>query len=192
MVVYVVCITFRQAHAMKSIYQISPKRVLTATLLIAVIAVAAASAFAASGFSVFVLKGHSMEPTITPGSLVIVREIAAERLAVGDVAVFQVGWVETDIVAAHRVTDLVSEEQGILAYTMGDGNKVADPEPVVLATTATQAIFSIANGMQILRATMIGGLALVVATLYLWATSAAPALTSLFASRGPVKASALA
>ena len=45
---------------------------------------------------------------------------------------------------------------------------------------------------QILRFAMIGGLALVVATLYLWAASAAPALASLFASRDPAKASALA
>ncbi|MCT1767121.1 signal peptidase I [Brevibacterium casei] len=74
----------------------------------------------------------SMDPTIPPGSQVIVKPLTpaqAQNLRTGQVITFQ---IESggDEVVTHRIIS-VDEENGETVYrTQGDANAAADPDPV--------------------------------------------------------------
>lgn len=85
---------------------------------------------AASGLQPMVVRSGSMEPAIATGAVVLVREVRATELRVGDVAAV----VRPDRVrVAHRVL-AVRREGGVAVLTLkGDANREPDPEPVVAA-----------------------------------------------------------
>jgi len=122
-----------------------------------------------SGWTVYTLHGHSMEPTITPGSLVVARTVRSSDLEVGDIAVFRVGWLEAEsrVMAAHRIELLAWEGERVSIFTKGDGNAVSDPIPSVLGETALQAAFTVAGGATLLRLAQLAGLVCVAVAGYL-------------------------
>lgn len=72
-----------------------------------------------------VLTG-SMEPTLSPGTLIVVKPVPATELRAGDVITFQ---IESDnpAVNTHRITQVVYDAQGTPRFqTQGDANNVAD------------------------------------------------------------------
>ena len=72
----------------------------------------------------------SMEPTMPPGSVVIVRPTDAGDLRVGDVITYQLRSGEPEVVT-HRIISLVSSTDGSTKFvTQGDNNGAADPTPV--------------------------------------------------------------
>ncbi len=85
-----------------------------------------------TGGATFVVGGGSMDPTIPVGSLVIVTPAAAEDLAVGDVVSIKVG--DQQAVFTHRITRLVSRDDGLWLETKGDANAQPDPSIVPAAT----------------------------------------------------------
>ena len=76
------------------------------------------------GLQEFNVISGSMEPDISIGSLVYVKEIAFENLTVGDVIAFKSG----ASVVTHRITSL--DESNRLIRTKGDANSVEDFMPV--------------------------------------------------------------
>lgn len=77
-----------------------------------------------------VLTG-SMTPAYPPGSLVVVRPVAAEDVAVGDVLTYQRESGRASVVT-HRVVSVASSTvDGSRTYlTRGDANPVVDADPV--------------------------------------------------------------
>jgi signal peptidase I len=101
--------------------------------LLAVIGIAmtAVTVFAAhSGLRPLVVKSGSMEPTIHTGAMVLVREIPASEIRVGDVVAVE----RADHTrVTHRVVSV--EHQGFTASLVlkGDANEDPDTDPVVVA-----------------------------------------------------------
>ena len=90
----------------------------------------------AIGFRPAVVLTPSMKPTINPGSLVLVKSIAPEKIKVGDVVMF---WPSADggtdadeISVTHRVIEIkTDEETGKLIFiTHGDANGEGSNERV--------------------------------------------------------------
>ncbi|QPS33609.1 signal peptidase I [Brevibacterium casei] len=86
----------------------------------------------AMGWGPLTVITGSMDPTIPPGSQVIVKPLTpaqAQNLRTGQVITFQ---IESggDEVVTHRIIS-VDEENGETVYrTQGDANAAADPDPV--------------------------------------------------------------
>ncbi len=109
---------------------------LLAVLTVAVIAVAAApQVLKLTGRQLVVVSGNSMGAAIPNGSGVIAQPRPAESLSTGDVILFTAQWARTDgqpTNVAHRLQLIAPSTRGLLGYTAGDANVLADPEPVVL------------------------------------------------------------
>ena len=95
-----------------------------------------------AGFQFIALRGHSMEPTFSPGALLLARSTPPDRVQAGDVIVFSSGMTgQPDIV--HRVVTL--HENRPVATTMGDNNPVPDPDPVLLSGPVPRIVWSTPN-----------------------------------------------
>ena len=74
----------------------------------------------------------SMEPTLPPGTLVVVKPEAARNIHVGDVMTYQIRPGDPAVIS-HRVVAISHSTNGDFTFTTkGDNNAVADP-PVVPA-----------------------------------------------------------
>ena len=93
-----------------------------------------------SGFQFIAIRGHSMEPTFSPGALLIARSAAPETVQAGDIIAFSGAAGEPDIV--HRIVSLEGAATPV-ATTMGDNNPVVDPEPVLLTGAVPRVLWSI-------------------------------------------------
>lgn len=87
--------------------------------------VAAVTLLPAAGFFPLVVVGTSMEPTISDGSLIVVRPVPAEAVKVGDVITF----FAYDRLLTHRVIEVRRETEPAFV-TRGDGNIRNDPRLV--------------------------------------------------------------
>ena len=79
-----------------------------------------------AGATPYTVLTGSMEPTLSPGTLIVVKPVPATELRAGDVITFQ---VESDnpAVNTHRITQVVYDVQGTPRFqTQGDANNVAD------------------------------------------------------------------
>jgi len=85
---------------------------------------------AAAGATPMTILTQSMEPTYPAGTLVIVRPIATDDIAIGDAITYQLESGKPDVVT-HRVT-AISTTGGEKSFTtQGDNNAVADPKQVL-------------------------------------------------------------
>ncbi|MBN0042440.1 signal peptidase I [Cellulosimicrobium cellulans] len=76
-----------------------------------------------------VLTG-SMRPTYPPGTMVVVRPVAVERVVPGDVVTYQLASGRPEVVT-HRVVAVgVGAGDERVLTTRGDANAAPDPEPV--------------------------------------------------------------
>ncbi|TFD65079.1 signal peptidase I [Cryobacterium sp. Hb1] len=73
----------------------------------------------------------SMAPGLPPGTLVIVRPVAAEALRIGDVVTYQM--VSNDAkVVTHRIISITSSSDGSRSFIVqGDNNSAPDDDPVL-------------------------------------------------------------
>lgn len=96
---------------------------------IAAVALAVAIPRIAGGTPYTVLTG-SMEPDLPPGTLVVVRPVDAEDIALGDVITFQLESGEPTV-ATHRVVAVGTRLDGEQVFTtQGDANGAPDRNPV--------------------------------------------------------------
>ena len=78
------------------------------------------------GFKTFVIVSKSMEPTISVGDTIVVKEVNPEDLNLGDIISFRDG----DSINTHRITEIVSDSGKKKFRTKGDNNKNIDKELV--------------------------------------------------------------
>jgi signal peptidase len=106
--------------------------VLVTTLLAGLVALAGASVVVPRliGAVPLTVVSGSMEPSISPGDLVVVRPVDAAQIAMGDVITFQ---PESDnpALVTHRVIGVTLGAEGVSGFvTQGDANNAADT-PIV-------------------------------------------------------------
>ena len=93
-----------------------------------------------AGFQFISIRGHSMEPTFSPGALLIARSAQPATVEAGDIIAFSGMPGEPNIV--HRVIALRTGSTPV-ATTMGDNNPVMDPYPVALRGPVPRVIWSV-------------------------------------------------
>jgi signal peptidase len=72
----------------------------------------------------------SMEPTLPPGTLIVVRPVDTDAIAIGDVITYQIKSGEADVIT-HRVVGIDLGADGTRTFTLkGDNNAVPDVDPV--------------------------------------------------------------
>ncbi len=113
------------------------RRLLYGAFVVALVALAAALALAVVprlfGYGTLVVYGGSMSQTMPNGSLVIVRQMAAADVELGDVIIVQ---EESEdgraLPKIHRVVSLDEEGGQLLVRTKGDANSTPDPNVYIL------------------------------------------------------------
>lgn len=96
-------------------------------LLVGAFVVQAAPGIVGADASYVVLSG-SMEPSISPGDAVVVKDVAPTSIESGTVITFVRSEGETPI--THRAVEVLDREDGLAFRTAGDANEGPDPEPV--------------------------------------------------------------
>ncbi len=86
----------------------------------------------ATGHPVFVVAGPSMTPTIALGSAVVLEQVPASELRVGDVVSLRSGTEQA--VFTHRIIRLAERDGAPWIETRGDAN--AAPDPSITPATA--------------------------------------------------------
>ena len=93
------------------------------------------------GWKPFIVLSGSMESEIYSGDIVVVKEVNANTLGVGDVIAFKSG----DIVITHRIKEIIQED-GITKYiTKGDNNNTQDTDYVLQENVEGVYQFKISN-----------------------------------------------
>ena len=100
-----------------------------AAILAVVLLVAVAQVAPRDGRSMFIVRGQSMAPAITVGTLIVAVPVPASELRAGDVVSIRRG----QTVVTHRIVDVNAESGELRFQTKGDANETAD---AVLATPA--------------------------------------------------------
>lgn len=97
-----------------------------------------------AGYKAIFLFGHSMEPALSQGSLLISQFTSPQDIRVGDIISLPNPRDGSNIV--HRVVVLEHKEQHIVAQTMGDNNLVVDPELLTLDRFTTRMVVVVPHG----------------------------------------------
>jgi signal peptidase I len=85
----------------------------------------------ATGSTPLTVLTSSMEPGLPPGTLIVVRPVAADELAIGDIATYQIASGKPGVIT-HRITAITSSTAGGRTFTFkGDNNSVADADEVL-------------------------------------------------------------
>ena len=101
-----------------------------AVLLLAALAIVLVVLPKATGSVPLTVLTTSMEPTLPPGTLVVVRPTPLDEIEVGDVVTYQIAPGEPAVVS-HRVVAVTAAADGSRRFiTQGDANAVPDGRPV--------------------------------------------------------------
>lgn len=99
-------------------------------LLVAALAVVLIVVPKATGSMPLTVLTQSMEPTLPPGTLLVVRPTPIDDIRVGDVVTYQIVSGQPAVVS-HRVVSVSSSSDGERTFELkGDNNAEADPAPV--------------------------------------------------------------
>jgi len=146
--------------------------VLAVGLLIAAVApfvVYAVPAVVGADHGLVVLSG-SMEPKMSPGDVVIVREAPPSEIESGDIITFQ---TSSEAPTTHRVVEIQQTEDGRAYVTKGDANEEADRGTVPHDRVVGEVIFVIPLIGHLIQFanTQVGFLALVLTPMVLFVAS---------------------
>jgi len=83
-----------------------------------------------------------MNPTFDTGSVVIIKQIKPEDIAVGDIITFK-GIRDPKIITTHRVTEVFWDDDELSFTTKGDANNVEDPSRLLPQQVIGKVKFSI-------------------------------------------------
>lgn len=87
----------------------------------------------ATGSMPLTVLTQSMEPTLPPGTLLVVRPTPVDAIRVGDVVTYQIASGRPEVVS-HRVVSIATASDGTRSFVLrGDANAVADAAAVVPA-----------------------------------------------------------
>ena len=85
----------------------------------------------ATGATPLTVLTSSMEPGLAPGTIVIVRPVAANELRIGDVVTYQMVSGDAKVVT-HRIFSIRSSSAGSRSFIVrGDSNSAPDDDPVL-------------------------------------------------------------
>lgn len=102
-------------------------------LLVAALAVVLIVVPKATGSMPLTVLTQSMEPTLPPGTLLVVRPTAVDDIEVGDVVTYQIVSGQPAVIS-HRVVSVSSSSNGERTFVLkGDNNAKADPHLVTAA-----------------------------------------------------------
>jgi signal peptidase len=97
----------------------------------------------ASGSVPLTILTPSMEPTLPPGTLIVVRPVDTDDLQVGDVATYQIRSGEPAVIT-HRITAIASASDGTRSFTFtGDNNAEPDSKAVTPAQIQGRVWYSV-------------------------------------------------
>lgn len=83
-----------------------------------------------TGSQVYTVLTGSMEPTLSPGTLIVTRPVDPHTIAVGDMITYQIESGQPGVVT-HRVVATSYAAKGEVSFrTRGDDNNAVDSEPV--------------------------------------------------------------
>ncbi|GAA0959289.1 signal peptidase I [Frigoribacterium faeni] len=100
-------------------------------LLVAALAVVLVIVPRATGSTPLTVLTSSMEPSLPPGTLLVVRPTSTEDIRVGDVVTYQIESGRPEVIS-HRVIEIVSSTDGTTSFvTKGDNNDAADEAAVL-------------------------------------------------------------
>jgi signal peptidase len=86
---------------------------------------------AATGSVPLTVLTSSMEPTLPPGTLIVVRPVEVADIRIGDAITYQIESGKPEVVT-HRVISITSSSDGGTTFiTQGDNNDAPDGRPVV-------------------------------------------------------------
>ncbi len=104
----------------------------SAVLLIAVLAIATLAIVipAFAGGTALTVLTQSMEPTLPPGTLIVIRPTPTSEIRIGDVLTYQIRSDQPELLS-HRVISRTTDTAGMTSFiTRGDNNSLADALPV--------------------------------------------------------------
>ncbi|MBT2503583.1 signal peptidase I [Curtobacterium sp. ISL-83] len=102
-------------------------------LLVSALAVVLIVIPKATGSMPLTVLTQSMEPSLPPGTLVVVRPTPVDQIRVGDVVTYQIVSGQPAVIS-HRVVSIASSTTGARTFVLkGDNNAHADPAPVTAA-----------------------------------------------------------
>lgn len=106
------------------------KHAVTASLTLAVTAAALLAAVMTIGpqlfsYRVYAIESGSMRPTLPVGSAVVLRPVAANRIAVGDIITFNRPGASS-VLVTHRVVAIRHRDRQTFFVTKGDANGAPD------------------------------------------------------------------
>jgi signal peptidase I len=90
------------------------------------------------GVKSFVITNASMEPTLSIGDVIYVKEVPFEEINEQDILTIR-SFVDPGRTFTHRVVQLIALEQMII--TKGDANASVDPSPVLYANVIGRVEF---------------------------------------------------
>ena len=120
----------------KRILDIYSTVIVIAAIIVAIL-LAGVKAF---GISPHVVTSESMDPELRVGSVVYVKEANSKYLEVGDIIVFKLA---DDLLATHRIVEIIDEYGHLKFRTKGDANKTADASLVDEADVVGIVVFDI-------------------------------------------------
>ena len=106
---------------------------LSAGLLLIVVALAVVLVVVpkSTGSTPLTVLTSSMEPSLPPGTLLVVRPTPVDEIRVGDVLTYQIESGRPEVIS-HRVIEIASSSDGTTSFvTKGDNNDEADDEAVL-------------------------------------------------------------
>ena len=101
------------------------------------------------GTKLVVIAGHSMEPTIPFGAMVLAQPAAPSDLEIGDVVTIQAG--PGRALVTHRIDRTVQRSDGAWLSLKGDANFEADPVLVPATSVVGRVVLAVPTFGRLLR-----------------------------------------
>lgn len=115
--------------------------IITSILVAILVIIATSLAFAkVLGAGAYTVLSGSMEPVYHVGSLIYVKNVDVEDLKAGDPITFA---MSEELVATHRIVDVIETEDGTAFVTKGDANDTNDANPVNYRNVIGKPVFSV-------------------------------------------------
>lgn len=111
---------------------------LTVAAILGLVCILVFGASLVFGLKPVIVVSGSMEPTIPTGSLLMVREVSAATVEVGDIVT--VDRQDGNGLVTHRVVEVERADQGWSLTLRGDANKVDDPAPYIVTTVGEAVV----------------------------------------------------
>lgn len=80
------------------------------------------------GYRTFVIVTSSMKPSLEIGDVILVKEMSANKIKIGDIITYQ--GMESDFkdkIVTHKVKNIIEEDSKKIFYTKGITNNSVDP-----------------------------------------------------------------